>query len=110
MEETPEGLALAAQTREVLKSKKRQLETVRGLDARRGGRPRFLLHGTDWRAGGRWAGCPPPLQAAAATPVPKRAGRPPPTCTHEVAVPHDYVGDELDPELHGEGGCAAADC
>eukprot|EP00887_Chlorella_sp_A99_P003989 scaffold11.g3989.t1 len=67
LEETPEGLAMAAKTREELKSKKRQLEAH-----------------------------------VAATPAPKRATRPPPTCSHDVAVPEGYKPEEqLDPELHG---------
>lgn len=113
MEATPEGLAAAAAAREALKSKKRSLEV---------GVEEVLLEESNGVGGVLptphcRSRCNPaclPLQqqqeqaaaaeAAAKKPQPER---PPPSCTHEVAVPpgYDMAAAEkeqgLDPALHG---------
>ncbi|KAL4452733.1 hypothetical protein ABPG75_008395 [Micractinium tetrahymenae] len=85
MEATPEGLAAAAAAREALKQKKRSLEQASGPGADAGA------------AAGAADGAGAAKKAA--------PERPPPSCTHEVAVPPDFdvaaAEAALDPELHG---------
>lgn len=83
MEATPEGMAVAAATREAAKRKR----AADGPPSQDG--PNSTSH-------------------SAAAPAAKRAAsRPPASCTHEVEVPPGYSGESdaklkaLDPELHG---------
>jgi ATP-dependent RNA helicase DOB1 len=91
MDGTVEGIQQAAATREALK-RKRADRGEEQEEEQGGAEPQ---HQEQQRQGG-------------ATPAPAAAGlkdRPPPTCTHEVAVPEDYDAEAagLDPKVYG--GC-----
>lgn len=135
MEATPEGLAAAAAAREALKQKKRSLEvgtTWFNMDAYAAATlflccappllpplvpPRLLLaprttspcspSAVMQQSGGTGVGDGTQAGAGHGAGATKKAApeRPPPSCTHEVAVPPDFdvaaAEAALDPELHG---------
>lgn len=87
MDGTAEGIQQAAATREALRKRKR-------ADGGDGG---------EEVEGG--AGAEDATPAAAAAPAPASLkNRPPPTCTHEVALPEGYdpKAAGLDPKIYGE--------
>ena len=97
MEQTQEGLAAAAATRDAARaqSKKRQRAAAQvgnpaswRADELRQAHPADII-------------CPCPFQSA---PVAKRISVQPPSCTHQVAIPEGYLDQALaalDPALHG---------
>jgi ATP-dependent RNA helicase DOB1 len=93
MDGTAEGLQQAAATREALRKRKRADGGEAADDADEQQEER--------EEGG---GAADATTASAPAPAASLKGRPPPTCTHEVAVPEGYDADAagLDPKIYGE--------
>ena len=120
MELSAEGLAAAAATREALATKKRQLEELQLIKQELShSEPPNNTSGSN--AGGAAAAAPgskrpgaPMSSASAATAAAAAAAakkphlnRPPPACTHEVAIPigFDLTSIKHDEAVHGEWTC-----
>ena len=119
MELSAEGLAAAAATREALATKKRQLEELQLIKQELShSEPPNNTSGSN--AGGAAAAAPgskrpgaPMSSASAATAAAAAAAkkphlnRPPPACTHEVAIPigFDPTSIKHDEAVHGEWTC-----